>query len=153
MFLLTSLLSQLFFLTKRMLKCVHVCNVQDIKTFSSSLIIEQDSTNLSCSKKEITNYISGIFKIPMVILFVILGNILRTLISSLIRPCSDHLLKPVLVSIHNLVLAPIFSLLYNLSSMVAMVLSPCCSITRVSAPWQYVTLQDKITTDKQSLNV
>ena len=77
---------------------------------------------------------SGLVKVPLVLLFVLLGSILRFLVSSLLRPASDLLLKPLLVAGHNLVLAPLCSLLYNLSSMLAAVLSPCC---RLPAPWRY----------------
>ena len=51
----------------------------------------------------------------MILLFVILGHILKILISSLIKPFSDFVLKPVLVSCHNHLLSPVFSLLYNIS--------------------------------------
>ena len=76
----------------------------------------------------------GLAKVPLVLLFVLLGSVLRFLVSSLLRPASDLLLKPALVAAHNLVLAPLCSLLYNLSSMLAAVLSPCC---RLPAPWRY----------------
>ena len=59
--------------------------------------------------------LAGIVKIPMILLFVILGHILKILISSLIKPFSDFVLKPVLVSCHNHLLSPVFSLLYNIS--------------------------------------
>ena len=76
----------------------------------------------------------GLAKVPLVLLFVLLGSVLRFLVSSLLRPASDLLLKPGLVAAHNLVLAPLCSLLYNLSSMLAAVLAPCC---RLPAPWRY----------------
>ena len=75
----------------------------------------------------------------MIIIFVIIGHILKTLISSLVKPFSDYILKPVLVSLHNHLISPVFSLLYNVSSMTAVVLSPCCPVQRLSSPWVYVT--------------
>jgi hypothetical protein len=63
--------------------------------------------------------------------------LLRVVVSSLLRPASDHLLKPLLVAFHNLLLSPVFSLLYHLSRLVATVLSPCCPAT-LPAPWRYI---------------
>lgn len=83
----------------------------------------------------------GLVKLPLVLLLVCLGQVLKMVTSSLLRPASDHLLKPLLVSLHNLVLSPICSLLYNLSRMIAAIINPCCP-TVVSPPWRYVHTSD-----------
>ena len=75
----------------------------------------------------------------MIIIFVTIGHILKTVISSVIKPFSDYVLKPVLVSCHNQLISPVFSLLYNVSSMTALVLSPCCPVQKLTSPWVYVT--------------
>jgi len=83
----------------------------------------------------------GLVKLPLVLLLVCLGQVLKMVTSSLLRPASDHLLKPLLVSLHNLLLSPICSLLYNLSRMFAAIINPCCP-TVVGPPWRYVHTSD-----------
>ena len=88
-----------------------------------------------CTK--VSAEILGLLKIPLVLVFVIVGQVLRVLTTSILRPFSDFIFKPLLVSLHNLLLSPLFSLLYNISSMVATTISPCCSATRYSPLWSY----------------
>merc|ERR1719204_2394776 len=47
----------------------------------------------------------GLVKLPLVLLLVCLGQVLKMVTSSLLRPASDHLLKLLLVSLHNLLLS------------------------------------------------
>ena len=98
------------------------------------------SIALCCSK--VSAEILGLLKVPLVIAFVFVGQILRVLTSSILRPFSDHILKPLIVSINNLVLAPIFSLLYNISSMLATCISPCCNLSKYSPLYSYVDQGD-----------
>jgi len=83
----------------------------------------------------------GIVKLPLLLILVFLGQVLKMITSSLLRPASDHLLKPLLVSLHNLIFSPICSMLYNLSRMIAAILNPCCP-TLVSPPWRYVNTSE-----------
>ena len=95
---------------------------------------------VTCSTK-VSAEILGLFKIPLVLVFVLIGQIIRAVTSSILRPASDYILKPILVSLHNLILSHLFSLFYNISSMVAITLSPCCPVSKYSPLWSYS--QDK----------
>jgi len=110
-----------------------------IQFTDEGLMVDRIIPALADCWSKVMSELLGILKIPMILLFVILGHILKILISSLIKPFSDFVLKPVLVSCHNHLLSPVFSLLYNISSMTAMVMSPCCPIQKISTPWVYIT--------------
>jgi len=101
------------------------------------LLVDRILPNLVHCCSRASAELLGIVKLPLLLILVFLGQVLETVTSSLLRPASDHLLKPLLVSLHNLVLSPICSLLYNLSRMIAAIINPCCP-TAFSPPWRYV---------------
>jgi len=125
---------------------INLLTFEEIKTqyfqiqfADEGLYVDRIIPSLADCWSRVMSELLGIVKIPMILLFVILGHILKILISSLIKPFSDFVLKPVLVSCHNHLLSPVFSLLYNISSMTAMVMSPCCPIQKISTPWVYIS--------------
>ena len=52
-----------------------------------------------CSR--LTAELLGLLKLPLVLLFVLAGRLLRLLISSLLRPFSDYLLKATVRMSHS----------------------------------------------------
>ena len=111
---------------------------------SEGLLVDKAIPSIVFCCTTVSAEVLGLMKIPLVIIFVIIGQILRVLTSSILRPFSDYIFKPLLVSLHNLILSPLFSLLYNISSMVATTLSPCCYIRKYHPSWKYSQHRDRL---------
>ena len=110
---------------------------------NEGLLVDKAIPSIVSCCTTISAEVLGLVKIPLVMVFVFVGQVLRVLISSILRPFSDYIFKPLLVSLHNLILSPLFSLLFNISSMVATTLSPCCTIEKYSPTWNYGLHKDR----------
>ena len=129
---------------------INLLQFQELKTKyfqvefeSEGLLVDKAIPSIVFCCTTVSAEVLGLLKIPLVIIFVFIGQILQVLTSSILRPSSDYIFKPLLVSLHNLILSPLFSLLYNISSMVATTLSPCCNIKKYHPSWNYNQLRDQ----------
>ena len=129
---------------------INLLQFEEIKTKYFQIEFENDGLLVdkaipiivSCCTK-VSAEILGLFKIPLVLVFVLIGQILRVFTSSILRPFSDFIFKPLLVSLHNLILSPLFSLMFNISSMMAITISPCCAKSKYSPVWNYGEQRDQ----------
>ena len=129
---------------------INLLQLQELKTKyfqvefeSEGLLVDKAIPSIVFCCTTVSAEVLGLLKIPLVIIFVFIGQIVRVLTSSILRPFSDYIFKPLLVSLHNLILSPLFSLLYNISSMVATTLSPCCNINKYHPLWNYREHKDQ----------
>ena len=116
----------------------------EIEFENDGLLVDKALPSIISCCTTVTAEVLGLVKIPLVLVFVLIGQILRVFTSSILRSFSDYIFKPLLVSLHNHILSPLFSLLFNISSIVATVLSPCCTKDKYSPLWNYGEHRDQV---------